>query len=181
MFLFTVIAIIVVLSIQVIPAALGIDPKKDLNLTIWFALILILGQSTLFLIGFLLGNRLMHLMDDFKGTVLFIGFFLIGIRMIMEAFKVRKGERTFTFESTKSVILVSLALGINTFLAGLLFTYLSFERHWLTVILTSATLVSVGIGTVMTPGKTAFTISSLLFLAGGLWMIFSSLYLGFFI
>ena len=181
MFLFTVIAIIVVLSIQVIPAALGIDPKKDLNLTIWFALILILGQSTLFLIGFLLGHRLMHLMDDFKGTVLFIGFFLIGIRMIMEAFKVRKGERTFTFESTKSVILVSLALGINTFLAGLLFTYLSFERHWLTVILTSATLVSVGIGTVMTPGKTGFTISSLLFLAGGLWMIFSSLYLGFFI
>lgn len=181
MLLFTVIAIIVVLSFQVIPAALGFDPKKGLNQTIWFALILILGQFILFLIGFILGQRFMHLMDDFKGTVLFIGFFLIGIRMIMEAFKVRKGERTFTFESTKSVILASLALGINTFLAGLLFTNLPFERQTLTMILTSATMVFVGIGTVMKPGKTGFTMSSLLFLAGGLWMIFSSLYLGFFI
>ena len=152
-----------------------------LNQTIWFVLILILGQFILFLTGYLLGQRFMHLMDDFRGTVLFIGFFLIGVRMIVEAFRVRKGERTFALESTKHVLLASLAQGINTFLAGLLFTYLPFERQWLTVILICATLVSSGIGTVIPPGKTGFSMSSFLFMIGGLWMIFSSLYLGFFI
>ena len=122
----------------------------------------------------------MHLMENFKGIVIFIGFFLIGIRMIFDAFRVRKGERTYTVDSTKPVILASLAQGINTFLAGLILTYLPFERQWLTIILTIATLLMAGIGTVMKPGKPSFSFASFLFLIGGIWMIFSSIYLGFF-
>ena len=172
--------IILVLSFQVLPVALGIDQNKGLNQTIFYALVLVLGQSLLFLLGYLLGERFMHLMESFRGTVIFIGFFLIGIRMIMDAFKVRKGERTYTFDSTMPVVLASLAQGINTFLAGILLTNLPFERQWLTIILTIATLILAGIGTMMKPGKTSFSLASFLFLSGGLWMIFSSIYLGFF-
>lgn len=172
--------IIITLSFQVLPAALGIDQNKGLNQTIWFALLLLLGQGLLFFFGFLLGERFMHLMESFKGTVIFIGFFLIGIRMIVDAFKVRKGERTYPFDSSMPVIFASVALGINTFLAGLILTYLPFERQWLTIILTIATLLMTGIGTMMKPGKTSFSFASFLFLIGGLWMIFSSIYLGFF-
>ena len=131
MLLFTVVVILIVLSFQVIPVALGIEPKNGLNQTIWFVLILILGQFILFLTGYLLGQRFMHLMDDFRGTVLFIGFFLIGIRIMLDAFKVRKGERTYYYDETMPVILASLAQGINTFLAGILLTFVPFERHWL--------------------------------------------------
>ena len=172
--------IIITLSFQVLPAALGIDQNKGLNQTIWFALLLLLGQGLMFLFGFLLGERFMHLMENFKGIVIFLGFFLIGIRMIFEAFVVRKGERTYTFDSTMPVILASLAQGINTFLAGLILTYLPFERQWLTIILTIATLIITGIGTMMKPGKSSFSFASFLFLLGGFWMIFSSIYLGFF-
>ena len=128
--------IILVLSFQVLPVAMGIDQNKGLNQTIWYALLLVLGQSLLFLFGYLLGERFMHLMEDFRGTVIFIGFFLIGIRLIMDAFKVRKGERTFSFDTTMPVLLASLAQGMNTFLAGLLLTYLPFERQWVTIIFT---------------------------------------------
>lgn len=172
--------IIITLSFQVMPVAIGIDHNKGLNQTIWFALVLLLGQSLLFLIGYLLGERFMHLMENFKGTVIFIGFFLIGIRMIFDGFKVRKGERTYVLDSTMPVILASLAQGINTFLAGLLLTYLPFERQWMTIILTISTLLMVGIGAIMKPGKTSFSFASFLFLVGGFVMIFSSIYLGFF-
>lgn len=177
----TVVTIIIItLSFQVFPVALGIDQSKGLNQTIWFALILLLGQTLLFLVGYIIGDKIMHLLSDFKGTVLFIGFFLIGIRMMLDAFKVRKGERTYYYDETMPVILASLALGINTFLAGILLTLLPFERHWLSVILAIFTLVMIGIGTFMKPGKTSFSIGSLLFFAGGIYMIFSSVYLGFF-
>ena len=173
--------IVFVLSFQVLPVALGIDRHKSIVQTIWFTLLLIVGQVLLFYVGYLLGQRFMHLMEEFKGTVIFVGFFLIGIRMIVEAFKVRKGERTFTFDSTLPVLLASLAVGINTFLAGLLFTFLPFEISWLIMILTFTTLIMAGIGTLMNPEKTAFSLSSFLFLAGGIWMIFSSIYIGFFV
>ena len=172
--------IIITLSFQVFPAALGIDQTKSLNQTIWFALILLLGQSLLFLVGYIIGDRIMHLLEDYKGTVLFVGFFLIGIRLMLDAFKVRKGERTYYYDLTIPVILSSLALGINTFLAGILLIYLPFDRHWLSIILTISTLLMVGIGTAMKPGKTTFSLGSLLFFLGGIWMIFSSVYLGFF-
>ena len=85
----TATVIIVVLSFQVLPVALGIDRKQGLSQVIWFALLLVLGQTLLFYVGYLLGHRFMHLMEDFRGTVIFVGFFLIGIRMIVESFKVR--------------------------------------------------------------------------------------------
>ena len=172
--------IMLVLAIQVFPLALGIDRKLGLNLTIWYALLLLLGQALLFFFGYLLGERFMHLMEHFKGTVIFVGFFLIGIRLILEAFKVRKGERTYTFDGTLPVVLASLAMGINTFLAGLLLTYLPYDRQWLSMVLIFATLIATGTGVAMKPGKTGFALASFLFLMGGLWMAFSSVYLGFF-
>ena len=175
---FLVILIIIALSLQVLPVALGIQRKLGLNLTVWYALLMLTGQVAMFFLGFVLGQRFMHLMESFEGIVLFVGFSLISIRMIIDSFRVRRGERTYELSSTMPVIMASVAQGINTFLAALLLTFLPFERHWLSMILTISVLVVIGIGTAMKPDKTGMAVASLLFFASGLLMLFSSVYLG---
>ncbi len=175
-----VIIIIIALSVQVFPVALGLRREEGFNHTIWYALLLLTGQVVMFLAGYVLGSRFMHLMDDLKGIVLFVGFSLISIRMIIDSFKVRRGERTFDLSNTLSVVLASLVQAINTFLAAMLLTYLPFERQWLSMILTISTLIMIGSATIMKPGKTSLSLSSLLFFLGGIWMLFASVFLGFY-
>ena len=178
----TVVSVLILMSLsfQVFPVAVGINQKKDFVQSVWFASLLMLGQLFFFLVGYLLGDRFMHLMAGFKGVVIFIGFFLIGIRMIMEAFTVIKGERTYIIENTKTAIMASAAQGTNTFLAALLFTFLPVESQWLMIVLVIFSLIVTFIALFLKPGKRGFTLSSMLFFFGGLVMVFSSVYLGFF-
>ncbi len=119
------IIILFILSFQVIPVALGIDTKKEPFFQAFSGvLFLVSGQLLLFLLGIWLGNRFMHLLEGIKNYVLFIGFFLIAVRFSMEAFKVRKGERTYVMTKGSTYILPAIAQGINTFLAGVLFFFL---------------------------------------------------------
>jgi hypothetical protein len=181
MFTSFVILILFVLSSQVFPVALGIDFGKNKGYAIWYGLILVFGQILFLLFGLFLGDRFMHLVEGFKGIVIFVGFFLIGIRLLMDTFKVRKGERTYSIESTLPVVLASSAQGINTFLAGLLFTTLALDANWLLVDLLALTCVMTGISLFLKPTKQSFTLSSLLFALGGLIMIVASIYFGFII
>lgn len=176
-----VILILFVLSSQVFPVTLGIEPKKNTTSAIGYGLILVFGQVLFLLFGLFLGDRFMYLVDGFKGIVVFIGFFLIGIRLLMDTFKVRKGERTYTIDSTLPVILASAAQGINTFLAGLLFSSLALDFQWLSIVLFILTAVVTAIGMFLKPTKQSLALSSLLFASGGLVLIVSSIYFGFII
>ena len=84
------ILIVISLSFQVFPIALGLS-RMDLKNTIVSVLILSLSQTVFFLLGYYAGEQFMHLLNDYKSTILFAGFFLIGIRMIMEVLRIRKG------------------------------------------------------------------------------------------
>lgn len=181
MFNFFLILILFVLSSQVFPVALGINPRMNTGKAIWYGLILVLGQFLFLLFGLFLGDRFMHLVEEFKGIVFFIGFFLIGIRMMMDTFPVRKGERTYTIESTLQVALASSAQGTNTFLAGLLFASLALDGQWLSLVLLILTFAVTVIGLFLKPGKQSLALSSLFFVFGGLIMIISSIYFGFII
>jgi len=175
----TIILILVVLSLQVLPVALGISPGKEAGKTIWFGLILVLGQILFLWFGLLLGDRFMHLVSGFSGVVVFVGFFLIGIKMMMDTFKVRKGERTFSIDNSLQVILASSAQGINTFLAGVLLTLYNFDTQWISIILLISTAVVVVTGMFLKPEKQTLVFTSLLFAVGGFIMLISSIYLGF--
>jgi putative Mn2+ efflux pump MntP len=176
-----VILILFVLSSQVFPVALGIETSKNTGKAIWFGLLLVLGQFLFLLFGLFLGDRFIHLVEEFKGTVVFVGFFLIGLRMLMDTFKVRKGERTFSVESSLQVVLASSAQGINTFLAGLIFAAFAPDVQWLSLVLLVLTVIFTGIGLLLKPTKQSFVLSSLFFALGGLIMIVSSIYFGFII
>jgi len=119
------IIILFVLSFQVMPVAVGMDVKKTPFFQLISSLVfLVLGQMLLFLLGVWLGNSFMHLLSGMKTYILFVGFFLIAVRFNMEAFKVRKGERTYVAGKSVSYVLSAVAQAVNTFLAGILFYYL---------------------------------------------------------
>ena len=122
------IVILLILSFQVMPVALGIDRHKMNVLHVASSIfLLILGQVVLFLLGMLLGDRFMYLLTGMKRYVLFIGFFIIATRMVMEALEIRKGKRTYLLSKANQFILPSIAQAINTFLAGILFQLLIFN------------------------------------------------------
>ena len=119
------IVILMFLSFQLMPIALGIDHTKMNFFHVASSIfVLMVGQLLLFLLGVLLGNRFMHLIYGIRHVILFIGFFIIAVRLIMEALEIRKGKRTYLLEKANQFILPSIAQAINTFLAGILFYYL---------------------------------------------------------
>ena len=176
----TTILILIALSIQVLPVAVGISAKKGI-ISFWHGFILIFTQVLFFYVGYMLGSRFLHLLENYKGIILFVGFFMIGIRMIMDVFKIRKGDRTYFLDNTATLILASIAQGINTLLAGLLLSYMTISIEQMIIILSVSVLVIMVLGFILKPEKQSFAISALLFFMSALIMIISSVYLGFFI
>ncbi len=164
------IIILFVLSFQVMPVAVGMDAKKTPAFQLISGILfLVLGQMLLFLLGVWLGSHFMHLLTRMKTYVLFIGFFLISVRFNMEAFKVRKGERTYAVEKASFYIMPAIAQAMNTFLAGILFYYPDLSANlgnnliYLAVFSFSLTLLFVFIKN----QKTALSVISLLYMIGG--------------
>ncbi len=176
-----VILIIFFLSIQIFPVANGIDVLGKPGKAILLIGVLSLTQLLTYWLGLKLGSTFMHLMDGFKGAVYFIGFLLIGIRMLMETFNIRKGERTYSIDSIGHVTLASLAQGMNTFLAGLLFYYLAVDVQFTLILLFSLTVIIATIGIIMKPDKTSLVFASLLYALGGMVMIITAIYISFFV
>ncbi len=122
------IIILFVLSFQVMPVAVGMDIRKTpVFHLISGILLLVLGQLLLFLLGIWLGNSFMHLLSGIKTYVLFVGFLLVAVRFNMEAFKVRKGERTYLVGKSTTYIIPAIAQAVNTFLTGILFYFMPGE------------------------------------------------------
>lgn len=170
------ILIIIALSFQVFPVALGFSARGNLKNIVLSVLILSLTQTFFFLLGHYAGKQFMHLLNDFKSTIIFAGFFLIGIRMIMEILRIRKGERTFLLTDINSLIFAALAQSMNTFLAALLLYFIPADKHWLALALFVASVVFSLTGIMAKPGRINFLFASLLYLIGGILIIVSSLY-----
>jgi len=170
------ILIVIALSLQVFPVALGFSEKGALKNIIIPVLILSLTQTVFFLLGHYAGEQFMHLLDDFKSTILFAGFFLIGIRMIMEILRIRKGERTFLLTDNNSLIFASMAQSMNTFLAALLLYFIPVDKLWLALALLVASVIFSIVGIMAKPERPSFLFASLLYLIGGMLIIVSSLY-----
>ncbi len=172
--------ILVALSTQVLPVAVGINTKKGF-ISFWYSFILIFTQLLFLYIGYKLGSRFLHLLENYKGIVLFVGFFMIGIRMIMDVFKIRKGDRTYFLDNTATLILASIAQGINTLLAGLLLSFMPLNFEQMIIVLAIAVFVFTVLGMILKTEKQSYAISAFFFFISALVMIISSVYLGFFI
>ncbi|HEY9114399.1 MAG TPA: manganese efflux pump [Bacteroidales bacterium] len=167
------------LALQTFPTFLGIKRNSNSFESILFVLIPVVAQILFFWIGHLLGNNFFYLMQDFKTIVVFIGFFIIGIRFVVDAFAVRKGKRTFKAENILQITLVSIAQSTNTFLLGLLFCFFNINLLQTLSFLGLATLIFSLSGILSNASKRNLALSSLLILSGGIFMILSSFYLAF--
>ena len=96
--------------------------------------------------------------------------------MIMEVLKIRKGERTYYLNNGKGMLLVAVAHSINTFLAGLLLFFVPTDIFLLTLILFGATIIMSISGVMAKRGKLSFSFASFLYLIGGVFIIFLSVY-----
>ncbi|PKP29928.1 MAG: hypothetical protein CVT99_15320 [Bacteroidetes bacterium HGW-Bacteroidetes-16] len=175
-----IIAILFFLAMQPFPVAIGFRVKHHWLNVIPFILLMGLMQTGMFWAGLQLGNLFMHFMDDFKEVVIFLCFALVGIRMIMEAFQIRKGERTYSIDQATHVFFVSLAQAMNTLLVGLIFTYfVPFDLPLFIILFIFSTLFA-ATGVWLSPSKPNLSLASLLYLLGGLVMLIAAVYLAFF-
>ncbi len=173
------IVILLFLSFQVMPVALGIDQNRmNFFQTASSIFVLMVGQVLFFLLGVWLGNRFMHLIYGIRHVILFIGFFIIAVRLIMEALEIRKGKRTFLLEKATQFILPSVAQAINTFLAGILFYFLPVELKKDLIYLSIFTLAfSLPFAFIKKERNAMLVISLLYMAAGGLLSILSFYFL----
>ncbi len=168
------------LAFQVFPVALGADFKKDMSNASMLIATLVLTQTLMLWLATLVGQRFLYLTGEYRNTIVFIGFFLVGMRIAMESFAVRKGERTFNADNNQNIFLASLAQSINTFLAGLMFYFFDFSQsHLLTLFFALTFIISVS-GVLIKLGKHSLAFTSLVYLVGGLGLIITSVYIGFF-
>ncbi len=162
------ILILFILSFQVMPVALGVDARKTSPFhLITIVLFLVAGQVLLFLLGVWLGNRFMHLISGIQRGILFVGFFLIAVRFSMEAFKIRKGERTYSIEKPALFILPAIAQAVNTFLAGILFYFIPVDLLPDLIYLSVFSLVFTLLFVFIKNNRLATAAVSLLYMIGG--------------
>lgn len=147
--------------------------------TLYMVLLPVFAQALFFLFGFLLGNRFIYLLNEFKTYVILGGFIIIGIRFLVDAFAVRKGKKTFKAVHILEISLASIAQATNTFLMGLLFSIFEINLIPSLSILALFTLFFSFAGSASLASKRNLALSSLLILLGGLFMVGASFYLAF--
>ncbi len=180
MSLILLVFILSALAFQVFPVSLGTDIKKGGVNSITIVVSLFLMQTLMLWLGIIVGKQFLHLSAGYANNVVFIGFFLVGMRIAMESFAVRKGERTYNSHNNQSIVLASLAQSINTFLAGMMFYFFNFEETLLVFIIFILALLFSGAGSLIKLSKQSLSFTSLVYLIGGIGLIISSIYLGFF-
>lgn len=171
------IIILFILSFQVMPVALGIEFEQKKPFVFFSGILfLTLGQVLMFLLGIWLGDRFMHLMNNIQHIILFVGFTLIAVRFVMEAFAVRKGERTYNIDKPALFIFPSISQSINTFFAGILFFFLPVALLKDIIYLGIFSFLLTLLFAIIRTGKNALTTISLLYLIGGIFMGLLSFY-----
>ncbi len=180
MSLILLVFILSALAFQVFPVSLGTDIKKGGVNSITIVVSLFLMQTLMLWLGIIVGRQFLHLSSGYANNVVFIGFFLVGMRIAMESFAIRKGERTYNSHNNQNIVLASLAQSINTFLAGMIFYFFDFEEMLLLAIIFLLALLFSVAGSLINHNKQSLAFTSLVYLIGGVGLIISSIYLGFF-
>jgi len=180
MSLLLAIIILSILAFQVFPVALGSDIKKDFSKSILIILSMTIGQTLMLWLGIIVGQRFLHLTASYENIVIFISFFLIGLRIAMESFAIRKGERTYNSHNNQSMVLASVAQAINTFLGGLMFYYFTFTLTELLITISIASMLFSLIASYINLNKQSLAMSSFVYLISGIALVGLSIFLGFF-
>ncbi|NOY50041.1 MAG: hypothetical protein GXO88_05710 [Chlorobi bacterium] len=165
---------------QSFPVSLGSDLKSSPAQSLQVVFILVAMQIFMLWLGLFLGDKFLYLAGDYGNIILFIGFLLIGLRISIETFAIRKGERTFNLDDSKSILLASTAQSINSLLVGILLSLFIIDHFIYFGFLAIATLSFSALGTWLKLSKSSLAFASFIYLIGGIFLIAISFYFGFF-
>ena len=85
-----------------------------------FVCALAAGQGLMYWLGSLLGGTFMYKFAGFAKVITLIICFMIAFRMVMDTLKIKTGKNLFLIDKPKQLIILSIALGINALIAGLI-------------------------------------------------------------
>lgn len=129
-----------------------------------FVCALAAGQGLMYWLGSLLGGTFMYKFESFAKVIVLLLCFMIAFRMMIDTLKIKGGKNLFLIDKPKQLVFLTIALGINALIAGLIsdeqFLPLFGEVTPLLIIGVSLIWGLIGIGTKMS--QTKLLINSLL-------------------
>ena len=150
--------------------AFNLEKKNGWWRNMLFVCALAVGQGLMYWLGSLLGGTFMYKFEGYAKVIVLIICFMIAFRMILDTLKIKSGKNLFLIDKPKQLIILSIALGINTLIAGLVagdaFLTLFGKNTPLYIIGFSLIWGFVGIGTRFS--QTKLLINSLLNIAAAL-------------
>ncbi|MBQ3844092.1 MAG: hypothetical protein II817_03815 [Bacteroidales bacterium] len=150
--------------ICVASTAFNIEKRSGWWRNMLFVCALAAGQGLIYWLGALLGGTFMHKFAGFAKVIVMIFCFMIAFRMVTDTLKIKNGKNLFLIDKPKQLIILSVALGINGFLAGLIAgeAFLPLFGKTTPILLMGLSLIwgFIGIGTKFT--QTKLLVNSLL-------------------
>ena len=150
-------------------SAFNIEEERRKILRLWwrnalFVCALAAGQGLMYWLGSLLGGTFMHMFEGYAKVIVLIICFMIAFRMMMDTLKIKSGKNLFLIDKPKQLIILSIALGVNALIAGLIAdeAFLPLFGNITPIIIIGISLIwgLIGIGTKMS--QTKLLINSLL-------------------
>ena len=100
--------------------AFNIEKKNGWWRNMLFVCALAAGQGLMYWLGSLLGGTFMHRFESFAKVIVLIICFMIAFRMMTDTLKIKSGKNLFLIDKPKQLIILSIALGVNSLIAGLI-------------------------------------------------------------
>ena len=165
MFLNIAFVIALTFPVSVAATAFGIGEKrekKEWGRSLMFALILALGQGVMYTLGGLLGGAFMHTMAESSKWIVFALCFAIAFRMLIDTLKIKNGTNLYLIEKKKHLLLLSIALGVNAFITGLMADFLPLFQKMTPYIIMAVAFVWAFVSIIIPFTKMKLTVNSLL-------------------
>ena len=106
--------------VAVASTAFTLEKKNTWWRNMLFVCALAAGQGLLYWLGSLLGGTFMYKFAGLAKVIVLIICFMIAFRMVMDTLKIKTGKNLFLIDKPKQLIILSIALGINALIAGLI-------------------------------------------------------------
>jgi putative Mn2+ efflux pump MntP len=174
---FIYILFIFAIGYNVFPLALGLDRdnRNSLITNLLHAIIFGLIQGVMYKLGAWLGSTFMYLFVVRYKLAVFAILLAVSIRMSIEAFKIRKGARLFSFDNYIKLLILAIAAGINTLIVGMAADYLTPFETLMTALLIVAGFVWSIIGISMNLTRQNIILSSMAHLGAAIIILLTGL------
>ena len=106
--------------ICVASTAFNIEKRSGWWRNFLFVCALAAGQGLMYWLGALLGGTFMYKFAGFAKVIVLVFCFMIAFRMVLDTLKIKTGKNLFLIDKSRQLIILSIALGVNALIAGLI-------------------------------------------------------------